>query len=79
MIAAVGVEDRSTVLQGFTVYLQGLTGDKMIVFYGRTADEANDQARSIHGIASDWMTNSAAVIGAAPVRLKLAEVKSGSA
>ena len=79
MIAAVGVEDRSSILQGFTVYLQGLTGDKMIIFYANTAGEANEQARAIHGIAADWMEKSAPVIGRTPVRLKLAEGKHGPA
>lgn len=79
MISAVGVEDRSSILQGFTVYLQGLTGDKMIIFYANTAGEANDQARAVHGIASDWMAKSASVIGRVPVRLKLAGESNGPA
>ncbi|ODS60363.1 MAG: hypothetical protein ABS38_12785 [Acidovorax sp. SCN 68-22] len=79
MIAAVGVEDRSSILQGFTVYLQGLTGDKMIIFYANTAGEANEQARAIHGIAADWMEKSASVIGQTPVRLKLTGDANGAA
>lgn len=79
MIAGVGVEDRTSLLQGFAVYLQGRAGDKMVVFYGRSVGEANDQARTIHSIISDWMNNSAAVVGKSPVRLNLAGGESGSA
>lgn len=80
MIAAVGVEDRSSLLQGFTVYLEGLTGDKMYVSYGApTAEAANDQAREIHDCATAWMKSSGSLTGSGHVRLKLLEARRGTA
>lgn len=79
MIAAVGVEDRSAIPQGFTVYLQGLTGDKMLAFYGETAEQANEEARAIHSVAVDWMSRSSSAAGRGVVRLKLVEGNNGPA
>lgn len=80
MIAAVGVEDRTAALAGFTVYLEGISGDKMIAFYGDDAAQANEQARAIHGIVSDWMRGAPGSVGGGyPPRLKLLECNRGSA
>jgi hypothetical protein len=80
MIAAIGVEDRTAALAGFTVYLQGITGDKMIAFYGDNAAQANEQARVIHGTVSDWMRSApSSVGGGSPPRLKLLESSRGTA
>ena len=72
MIAAVGVEDRTSALAGFTVYLQNIAGDKMTAFYGDDAAQANEQARAIHGIVSGWMASAPrSVGGGGKLRLKL--------
>lgn len=79
MIVAVGVEDRSSVLSGFTVYLENICGDKMTVFYAADAAGANEEARTIHGVASNWMKGApASAGGGGSVRLKLLEKKHGT-